>query len=53
MLDKGPSTFAGYSQVVRVHAADLLGVYYFAPVPVGSEQRGDTREAFGGIRWLY
>lgn len=26
MLDKGPSTFAGYFQVVRVHAADLLGV---------------------------
>lgn len=49
MLDKGPSALAGYFQVVCVHAADLLGLYSLAPVPVGSEQHGNDRQAFGGI----
>jgi hypothetical protein len=52
MLDEGPSALAGYFQVVRVHAADLLGVYNFAPVPARSEQRGDPGRplmGFGGF----
>jgi hypothetical protein len=37
MLYKGSSALAGYCQIVRIHAADLLRVYYFAPVPARSE----------------
>jgi hypothetical protein len=49
MLDEGPSTLAGYCQIVRIYAPDLIRVYHLAPVPVTGEERRDAGEAFGGV----